>query len=87
MPASAAASAAARASARPEVVELADGGVAGGAHLAVGVGVERADGVGRLPVGLGEHQLAPRPEVAAARAAAQCPLERMAVRVDETRAA
>jgi CDP-diacylglycerol--glycerol-3-phosphate 3-phosphatidyltransferase len=36
-----------------------------------------------LPLGLGEHQVAPRPEVRAARTASQSPLKAMAVRVDE----
>ena len=53
-----------------EVVELADRGVAGAAHLGVGGRVELAHGRGRLPFRLGEHQLPPGPEVAAARAAA-----------------
>ena len=53
-----------------EVVELADGGVAGAAHLGVGGRVELAHGLGRLPLRLREHQLAPGPEVAAARTAA-----------------
>ena len=47
--------------------------------------VELADARGRLPLRLGEHQLAPGPEVAAAGPAAQRPLKRMAVRVDEAR--
>ena len=41
--------------------------------------------LGRLTVGLGEHRLAPRPEVASCRAPPQRPLERVAVRVHEAR--
>jgi len=70
---------------RSEVVELADGRVAGGAHLAVGLLVllaDRVDGLLRREL---EHQLAPGPEVAALGTAAQRPLEGVAVRVHEAR--
>lgn len=67
-----------------EVVELPDRRIAGGAHLAIRVRIEDADGLVRLSLRLREHQLSPRPEVASARAAAQRPLKRMAVRVDES---
>ena len=67
----------------PEVVELPDGGEAGGAHLAVGAPVELRDGRGRLALRLREHRLAPRPEVAARCASPERPLERVAVDVDE----
>ena len=66
-----------------EIVELADRRVAGGAHLAVASLVRRAHELRRLPLGLREHRLAPRPEVAAGRAPAQRALERVAVGVDE----
>ena len=67
-----------------EVVELADRRVAGGEHLAVDVGVaaSRTES-GRRAVGLLEHPVAPRPEVGSGGAAAQRPLERVAVAVDE----
>ena len=54
------------------------------AHLAVDAGVAAADESGGLALGLGQHQLAPGPEVAALGAAAQRPLERVRVRVDES---
>ena len=66
-----------------EVVELADRGVAGAAHLAVHLLVVDADALGRLPVRELEHRVAPGPEVAALGAAAERPLEGVAVRVDE----
>src|SRR5688500_14921982 len=66
-----------------EVVELPDGDVACGQHLAVSRLVARAYAFGRLSLGLVPHELAPRPEVAALGAPAQSPLERVAVRVDE----
>ena len=68
----------------PEVVELSDGRVAGGAHLAIRAGVKLADGIGRLPFSLREHPVAPRPEVAPGGAPAERSLERVAVRVDES---
>src|SRR5262249_14843419 len=67
----------------PEVVELTDRRVAGGAQLAVDVHVLAPDALRRLPGRELEHRLAPRPEVAAFDAPAQRPLERVAVRVDE----
>src|SRR5262245_65970284 len=67
----------------PEVVELADGGVAGGEHLPVPLLVVGAGGFRRLSVGQVEHRVAPGPEVAALGAAAERPLEGVAVRVDE----
>ena len=66
-----------------EVVELADRGVARRAHLAVPARVRLAHERRRLPFRLGQHLLAPRPEVAAAGAPAQRALERVAVGVDE----
>jgi len=69
----------------PEVVELADGRVPGPPELAIDLGVLAAHELGRLPLGLGEHPVSPRPEVVARRAAPQRPLERVAVRVDEAR--
>ena len=68
-----------------QVVELADRGVSGGSHLAVGAGVELADGGGRLSLGEREHRLAPRPEVAVGRSTPERALERVAVDVDEPR--
>ena len=68
-----------------EVVELADRRVARAAHLAIRRFVARPHELGRLPLGLGEHGLAPRPEVTAGRAPAQRPLERVAVGVHESR--
>ena len=69
----------------PEVVELADGRVPGGEHLVVALLVGFADELGRLALGLGEHHVAPGPEVAAGRASAQRALERVAVGVHEAR--
>ena len=66
-----------------EIVELADRGVAGRAHLAVHALVAAADALGGLLVGEGEHGVAPGPEVAALDASSQRALEGMAVRVDE----
>ena len=69
----------------PEIVELANRGVARRAQFAVDVRVARPD-VGRgLTPGELEHRLAPGPEVAALRSPAQRTLERVAVRVDEAR--
>jgi CDP-diacylglycerol--glycerol-3-phosphate 3-phosphatidyltransferase len=64
-------------------VELADGGVAGGAHLAVRPLVRRAHEVRGLMLGLRQHRLPPAPEVAARSRTAECTLERVAVGVDE----
>ena len=69
----------------PEVVELADRREAGGSHLAVYPLVERAHRLGRLTLRLGQHAVAPGPEVATRGAPAKRPLERVAVRVHETR--
>jgi hypothetical protein len=66
-----------------EVVELADRRVAGCEHLAVCLGVRRTDALGSLALGLGEHAVAPGPEVAARGATAQCALKRVAVGVHE----
>ena len=66
-----------------QVVELSDGRVSRGEHLAVGELVPRAYERGRLLLGNGEHRLAPGPEVASRGASAQRPLERVAVGVHE----
>ncbi len=66
-----------------EVVELADGRVPGGTHLAIGRLVRRPDELGRLALRFRQHRLAPGPEVTSRAAPAQCTLERMAVGVDE----
>jgi CDP-diacylglycerol--glycerol-3-phosphate 3-phosphatidyltransferase len=68
----------------PEVVELADSGVAGSTQLAVDERILASHAVGRMARSLGEHLVAPRPEVAAARTPTKCALERVAVSVDET---
>ena len=83
MPAASAASAAAQCLLEAEVVELADRGVAGAAHLAVDLLVLGANALRALLVGEGEHRVAPGPEVAALGAAAEGALEGVAVRVDE----
>ena len=63
----------------PEIVELADRRVAGPPQLAVDARrTELAHALGRLALRLGQHQLAPRPEVAAFGPSAQRPLERVA---------
>ena len=69
---------------QPEVVELSDRGVAGRPQLAVDLDVARSDVSRCLTPGQVQHRLAPRPEVPALGAPAQRPLERMAMRVDET---
>ncbi len=66
-----------------EVVKLPDRRVAGRAHLAVAALVLDAHELGRLPLGLREHRVAPGPEVATRSRPAQRPLERVAVGVDE----
>ena len=66
-----------------QIVELADGRVARLAQLTVDGGVERAHGVGCLAGGLGEHRLAPGPEVTACLLPAQGALEAVRVNVDE----
>jgi hypothetical protein len=58
-----------------EVVELADGRIAGGPQLPVHLEVLAAHGLGRLALRLGQHDLAPRPEVPTARPTAQGALE------------
>src|SRR5207253_3999848 len=68
-----------------EVVKLADGGVPGVAELAIDERVLLPNGFRRLPLRLGEHQVAPRPEVPAAAASAQSALEGVAMRIDEAR--
>ncbi len=68
----------------PEVVELACGGVPGGAHLAVRPRVTRADTVRCLARSLREHRFAPRPEVTTGTPPAQRALEGVRVRCDET---
>ncbi len=69
----------------PEVVELADRRVPRRPHLAVGAHVEVADRGRCVPLRVGEHPIAPGPEVAAGRTPAERPLEGMAVRVHEAR--
>ena len=70
-----------------EVVELADGGVAVGAQLAVDLDVLAPDSVDASASSASASiSVAPGPEVAAAVAAAQRALERVAVGVDEARA-
>ena len=68
-----------------EVVELAHGRVTGCTHLGVRPDVRRAHRVRRLPLGLGEHHVAPGPEVTALGASPQRPLEGVRVRVHEPR--
>ena len=68
---------------QPEVVELADGGVPGRPHLAVRPGVQLAHRRRRQAVGLLEHAVSPRPEVASGGASAEASLERVTVGVDE----
>ena len=68
-----------------EVVELADGGVAGRAQLAVDLDVLAPHDLRRLAPGELEHRLPPRPEVAARRPSAQRSLEGVAMSVDEPR--
>ncbi len=66
-----------------EVVELADGGVAGATHLPVDLDVARPDVSRGLTPSEVQHRLPPRPEVAALGAAPERALERVAVRVHE----
>jgi len=68
-----------------EVVELAHSRVPGPAKLAIDLDVLAANAVRGLALRLGEHEVAPGPEVPAAAAPAKGPLERVAVRVDEAR--
>ena len=68
-----------------EIVELPDRRVAGREHLAVRPLVLGPNEIGSLPLGLREHRVAPRPEVAARGAPAHGALERVAVRVHEAR--
>ena len=67
----------------PEVVEFADCRVARRAHFAVRLLVRRTDEVGRLALRLGEHRVAPGPEVATRRPAPESTLERVTVSVHE----
>ena len=67
----------------PQVMELAHGRVPRRAHLAIDVRVVLPDTFRGLTPGQLQHRLAPLPEVAALRAAAQRALEGVAVRVDE----
>jgi CDP-diacylglycerol--glycerol-3-phosphate 3-phosphatidyltransferase len=66
-----------------EVVKLADRRVPASAELAIDLRVLPAYELGGLALRFGEHRLAPGPEVAAAAAAAQGPLERVAMGIDE----
>ncbi len=68
-----------------EVVKFPHGRVAGRTQLAVHVDVLATDRIGCVALGLGEHEVAPPPEVGAAGAPAQRALERVTVRIDETR--
>src|SRR5262249_49682040 len=68
-----------------EVMELADRRVPGCAELAVGLGVAGADALRRLALCLGEHRVAPGPEVAARALAPKRALEGMRVGADESR--
>jgi CDP-diacylglycerol--glycerol-3-phosphate 3-phosphatidyltransferase len=68
-----------------DVVELADRGVARVSHLAVRALVTRAHGLRGQGFRLLEHGVPPAPEVVPLGAAPHRPLERVAVRVDETR--
>ena len=68
-------------------MELPDRGVPGGTQLPVDEGVLTADELGSLAFRLGQHELAPAPEVRTARSAAERALEGMAVRVHESRQA
>src|SRR5918996_3628459 len=70
---------------KPEIVELAYGGVARGTHLAVGRLVRLADLLRSLALGLREHPFPPGPEVASRRPPPERALEGVAVRVDEPR--
>ena len=67
-----------------EIVELADGGVAGVPELLVDPGIALSDPSGCLTPGQVQHGLAPGPEVGALRSPAQRPLEGVAMRVDKT---
>jgi hypothetical protein len=69
----------------PEVVELADRGVAGGAHLGVDARVCRPHRRRRLALRLREHDLSPGPEVPPFGAAAKRSLKGMRMGVDEAR--
>src|SRR5512133_1509058 len=66
-----------------EVVKLADRRVPASAELAIDLRVLPAYQLGRLALRFGQHRLAPGPEVAAAAAATNGTLERMAVGIDE----
>src|SRR4051812_45611353 len=68
-----------------EIVELADRRVARRAELAVDGHILPTHQLGRLALGLGQHSLAPSPEVATLAAPPQSTLKAMAVGVDESR--
>ena len=70
---------------KPEVVELADGGIARVAKLSVDPDIVVADPFRCLTPGQVQHGLAPGPEVLALVPAAQRALKAVAVRVDEAR--
>jgi hypothetical protein len=67
----------------PEIVELSDRGEPGRAHLSIHGLVGGADELRSLALRLGQHRVAPRPEVGSCRPATQGALERVTVRVDE----
>ena len=70
---------------QPEVMELADRRVAGGPHLPVDVDVVGTNPFRRQPGGQVQHGIPPPPEVLPLDAAAQGPLEAMAVGVHKPR--
>jgi hypothetical protein len=67
-----------------EIVELADGGVAGVPQLPVDPGIALPDQSWCLTPGQVQHGLAPRPEVGALRPPTESPLEGMRMGVDKT---
>jgi CDP-diacylglycerol--glycerol-3-phosphate 3-phosphatidyltransferase len=67
-----------------DVVELTDGRVTGSTHLTEGARVSVADRLRRESSRFLEHGVAPVPEVVPLGSSPHRPLERMAVRVDET---
>jgi CDP-diacylglycerol--glycerol-3-phosphate 3-phosphatidyltransferase len=72
---------------QPEIVELPDGGVTSEAELPVDLDVLPPHELGRLALRLGQHQVAPGPEIASAPASSEGPLESVAVGIDESRQA
>ncbi len=68
-----------------EIVELADRGVAGGSQFTVEMHVLSADQLGRLALRLGEHEIAPGPEVRASGTPPQGALKPVAVGIHEAR--